>query len=92
MPQLFSALRVLGRHTVMKSALVARVCLVLGLMCGTALSASAQQGASGGEWRHYGGDLGSTKYSPLDQINRDNVGDLQVAWRWRTAASGFGCG
>ena len=64
--------------------LVARVCLVLGLVCATALSASAQQGASGGEWRHYGGDLGSTKYSPLDQINRDNVGDLQIAWRWKT--------
>ena len=64
--------------------LVARVCLVLGLVCGTALSASAQQGASGGEWRHYGGDLGSTKYSPLDQINRDNVGDLRIVWRWKT--------
>ena len=48
------------------------------------MSASAQHGASGGEWRHYGGDLGSTKYSPLDQINRDNVGDLQIAWRWKT--------
>ena len=65
-------------------SLLARIFLVLGLVCGTALSASAQHGASGGEWRHYGGDLGSTKYSPLDQINRDNVGDLQIAWRWKT--------
>ena len=32
----------------------------------------------------YGGDAGSTKYSPLDQINRDNVKDLRIAWRWRT--------
>ncbi|SVD32219.1 uncharacterized protein METZ01_LOCUS385073, partial [marine metagenome] len=37
-----------------------------------------------GEWRYYGGDLGSTKYSPIDQIDRDNVGDLQIAWRWKT--------
>ena len=26
-----------------------------------------------GEWRYYGGDAHSTKYSPLDQINHDNV-------------------
>ena len=32
----------------------------------------AQQGARNGEWRTYGGDEGSTRYSPLDQINRDN--------------------
>ena len=27
----------------------------------------AQQGAKNGEWRAYGGDEGSTRYSPLDQ-------------------------
>ena len=26
-----------------------------------------------------------TKYSPLSQINKDNVKDLRVAWRWRSA-------
>ena len=35
-----------------------------------------------GEWRHYGGNAANHKYSPLDQINRDNVARLQVAWRW----------
>jgi hypothetical protein len=29
-----------------------------------------------GEWRWHSGDLGSTKYSPLDQINKDNVSQL----------------
>jgi quinoprotein glucose dehydrogenase len=33
------------------------------------------------EWRYYSGDNGSTKYSPLDQINKSNVGSLHVAWR-----------
>ena len=42
----------------------------------------AQQGATGGEWRSYGGDVGSTKYSPLDQITADNFGSLEIAWRW----------
>ena len=46
--------------------------------------AAAQPGTSGGEWRYYGGDLAGTKYSPLDQIDRDNVDQLDIAWRWRT--------
>ena len=46
----------------------------------------AQRGADpGGEWRTYGGDLGNTKYSPLDQINAGNFGRLKVAWRWKSA-------
>ena len=32
-------------------------------------------------WRSYGGDPGSTKYAPLDQINRTNVKNLRIAWR-----------
>ena len=48
----------------------------------------AQSGAKDGEWRHWGADGGTTHYSPLDQIDRDNVGDLQIAWRWR--ADNFG--
>jgi quinoprotein glucose dehydrogenase len=48
------------------------------------LPTQAQQGAADGEWSVYGGDAGSTKYSPLDQINAENVGELQIAWRWKT--------
>jgi quinoprotein glucose dehydrogenase len=43
--------------------------------------AAAQSGTTGGEWRAYGADRGSTKYAPLDQINRDTVSRLQIAWR-----------
>lgn len=43
--------------------------------------AAAQSGTTEGEWHAYGGDRGSTKYAPLDQINRDNVSRLRVAWR-----------
>ncbi|MDO8680236.1 MAG: hypothetical protein Q7R30_17090 [Acidobacteriota bacterium] len=38
--------------------------------------------ANAGEWTHYGGNAASQKYSPLDQINKDNVGRLAIAWRW----------
>ena len=51
-------------------------------LCIAAGTASAQQGTENGQWRNYGGDLGSSKYSPLDQISKSNVKDLQVAWRW----------
>ena len=40
----------------------------------------AQQGATDGEWHAFAADNGATKYSPLDQINADNVGDLRIAW------------
>ena len=32
----------------------------------------------------YGADLASTRYSPLDQINKDNFSKLQIAWRLNT--------
>ena len=51
-------------------------------------SGKAQQGTGNGEWRHYGGDAGGTKYSPLDQINPSNVGKLQIVWRWKTSSLG----
>src|SRR6185503_11189463 len=54
----------------------------------TALSALAQQGAKNGEWRTYGGDLGNTHYSPLDQISASNFDKLEVAWRFKTTNVG----
>ena len=45
---------------------------------------TAQLGAQKGEWRSYGGDAGNTKYSPLDQISRDNFARLTIAWRWKS--------
>ena len=44
----------------------------------------AQTGAKNGEWPTYGGDLGNTRYSALDQINASNFDKLQVAWRFKT--------
>src|SRR3954470_18230106 len=36
-----------------------------------------------GEWPAYHRDLASTRYSPLDQITRDNVARLAIAWTWK---------
>ena len=36
-----------------------------------------------GEWRYQSGDAWGTRSSPLDDVNADNFGDLEVAWMWR---------
>ena len=47
-------------------------------------AASAQErGTPEGEWRYWGADAWSTRYSALDQINGDNFSDLEQAWVWR---------
>ncbi len=33
-------------------------------------------------WPSYGGDNGSSKYSPLDQISAENVDQLEIVWEW----------
>lgn len=48
--------------------------------------ATASRGET--EWRYFGGDPGTTRYSPLSQINAENVRDLQVAWRWSSRGVG----
>jgi quinoprotein glucose dehydrogenase len=40
------------------------------------------------EWPYYGGNAASQRYSPLDIINRDNVENLSIAWRWKAANFG----
>ena len=67
--------------------------IALALVGATVASASpvfAQTGALDGEWRFYGGDGGHTQYTGLDQIDRDNVTELQVAWRWKAENSAAG--
>lgn len=44
----------------------------------------AQQGTLDGQWRSYGGDLGSTRYAPLDQIDCNNFDQLEQVWSWQT--------
>ena len=35
-------------------------------------------------WEHWGGDRGGSRFSPLNQITPDNVGNLVRAWEFRT--------
>tara|TARA_A100001234_G_scaffold37538_1_gene29775 strand:+ start:3242 stop:5440 length:2199 start_codon:yes stop_codon:yes gene_type:complete len=36
------------------------------------------------EWKNFGSELNAQRYVPLSEINKDNVGDLDIAWRWKT--------
>jgi quinoprotein glucose dehydrogenase len=47
-----------------------------------------QSGTANGEWSYWGGDERSSGYSPLDQINAENVSKLEVVWRWKAANYG----
>tara|TARA_B110000858_G_scaffold189336_1_gene235949 strand:- start:13390 stop:15333 length:1944 start_codon:yes stop_codon:yes gene_type:complete len=59
------------------AALSALACASLALgQTGTSVEA--------GDWPYYHGSETSLRYSPLDQINADNVADLEVAWRFST--------
>jgi quinoprotein glucose dehydrogenase len=58
-------------------------------VCFTALVAVASlialaQGPVGPNWATYGGNLASHRYSPHDQINKDNFRNLRIAWRLKT--------
>ena len=61
---------------------------VIAALSGEATVVSAQSGAADGQWRTYGGDLGSTRYAALDQIDGDNFNELEVAWRFSAVSFG----
>ena len=60
-----------------------RHCLsALAIFASCTLPCWAQHGAPNGNWPHYAGDHGSTKYSALDQIDARNFEKVEVLWRW----------
>src|SRR5919108_2152135 len=81
------AYRVIISRIMRKPALLCAVwaLAVIGVMNS---AVSGQVKPKPGEWTTYGGDLASTRYSPLDQINKDNFNKLEVAWRFKTDALG----
>jgi len=65
-----------------------------GALFAYATQSSARQGAQlvrgnkPGEWRYWGADAWSTRYSALDQVNAQNFDSLQVAWQWNAGQYG----
>ena len=48
------------------------------------LMAACSAPSSRVDWPTTSGDPGAMRYSPLEDINRDNVNTLKVAWTWKT--------
>src|SRR5262245_60561009 len=83
------------RREVMRRQLYHYRYLVLGLIVAaifgliafgyfTALSRIDLSGGGLADWPYYGRDQEGTRYTPLNQINRDNVAYLEIAWEYHT--------
>jgi glucose dehydrogenase len=57
--------------------------VLLGALVSSGPIRAQDRGNPPGEWRYWGADASSTRYSPVDQINKDNFEKLEVAWIWR---------
>src|SRR5262245_45624149 len=66
----------------------ARNLRALPILCSVAVASVAFAQTQDRAWPTYGGDLGSTRYSPLEQINASNFGTLELAWRFSVANMG----
>ena len=62
--------------------LVAAVLVVVGRPFQGRLDAQQKGKPKFNTWRQYLGSSDSSQYSSLDQINRKNVGQIQVAWTY----------
>ena len=86
-PPVFSLRRSAG--TIGTVALAATAALLFRFSPLDALQAKATvRGNVPGEWRYWGADAWSTRYSPLDQINASNFSTLTKAWQWNAGAFG----
>ena len=63
---------------------------VLPLILASTVLSTIATAAPEADWPAYGGDAGGTRYSPLAQITPANVGELRVAWTFRTGELGQG--
>jgi quinoprotein glucose dehydrogenase len=77
------------QHRALAGGILAAVALVaIGSWEAVTNSPVAAGGAKQeGDWPAYGRDPGGSRYSPLSQINRGNVGKLKSAWTYRTGAA-----
>ena len=79
------------RRTLLPFSLIVVVALAVWTLAGRAADMNQASGearrpgravaSAEADWAAYGGDKGGMKYSPLDQINKDTVKNLRIAWR-----------
>ena len=57
------------------------------IACASAAWSQSGTDVAKGDWPDYNGNMAAQRYSPLDQINKDNVSTLKVSWRFSTESS-----
>src|ERR1051325_6546937 len=65
-----------------------RILTLLLIVAPSLAAQSPNRGNPPGEWRYWGADAWSTRYSALDQINAANFDSLKVAWQWNAGQYG----
>ena len=58
------------------------------LMCASVALGQTGTDVAAGDWPDYNGNMAAQRYSPLDQINAENVNTMKLAWRFSTANFG----
>ncbi len=58
------------------------------LICAPTVWSQSGTDVYAGDWPDYNGNKAAQRYSPLDQINAENVGSLEIAWRFSTEKFG----
>ena len=79
--------RILGRHVALAGLGVFSLAS-FGVGAANWPSTRTSASAANADWSTYLGDKGRSLYSPLRQINRENVTQLQVAWTYDTGDKG----
>ena len=72
----------------MKFGAVCGLAVALSVAAASPMARNSRQGSSEHDWPIYGGTTENNHFSPLNQINRNNVQQLQVAWTYDTEESG----
>lgn len=69
-----------------RDRIVHALAALLGALAVVSTWPSSQPALAGNDvdWICVGGDRGCARHSPLDEVNRDNVGELEVAWTYHT--------
>ena len=57
-------------------------CLAIAVVSTVGMGAARAQQPTDADWLVVTGNNASQRYAPLGQIDRDNFGELEVAWRW----------